>query len=358
MRSHKIDWKKLSGIIIAVTLALAISFAIIIIISDDPWNTIRNFITGPFSSFRRMGNIIEKTIPLIFTGLAASVMFQAQQFSLVADGSFILGGLATTYFSLNVNLPFGVSLLAGVIVGAIAGILGAFIPAILKSKWQVNEFVVSMMQNSMIVFFSTYILLNVVRDPSSGYLASHLIPESFKLPILIEGTRIHLGIVIALIATVLTYLFLFKTKTGYSVRMVGYNKEFSRYSGIKVFMIMFLVQIIGGALAGIGGSVEIMGMYDRYLWQASPGLGFDGMTVAILASNNPALVPISALFMAYIRTATDIMARTSSVPNEMVYIIQGLIMIMVTANLILRRRKLNKNSQDNQLVDETKELAK
>lgn len=353
MKKKRFNLNRLIGVLTVVLVSLSISFVIIMFISDDPIDTITNFLTGPFSSKRRFGNLIEKTIPLIFTGLAASVMFQAKQFSLVADGSFILGGIALTYFSLNVGMPFGISIILGVLVGGIAGAIGALIPAFLKAKWQVNEFVVSMMQNSMIVFFSVYVLLNIVRDPSSGYLASHLIPDNFKLPVVISDTRIHLGLIIALVMSVLVYLVVFKTKLGYSIRMVGFNKEFAKYSGINIFFIMFIAQIIGGLLAGMGGAVEMMGMYDRYLWQVSPGFGFDGMTVAILASNNPALVPLGALFLAYIRTGADIMARTSSVPNEMVYIIQGLIMILVTANLFYKKIKRRKSLKNSSLVNET-----
>lgn len=351
----KIKLGNLFSIVGIVLIALLISFIIIFIISDQPFDTIENFIFGPFSSFRRFGNMIEKMIPLIFTGLAASVMFQAKQFSLVADGSFVLGGLFGTVVALNFNIGMPFSILIGLIVGAVIGAVGAFIPAFLKAKWQANEFVVSMMQNSIIVFFSIYILLNVIRDASSGYLASFMIPESYKLPVIVPGTRIHFGLIIALLLVILVYILIYKTKLGYSIRMVGYNKEFAKYSGINIFFIMFIVQIIGGILAGIGGTIEIFGMYDRYLWQASPGLGFDGMTVAILAANNPVLVPIGALFIAYIRTGAEIMARTSVVPNEMVYIIQGIIMILVTAKFLYKKKR---SKNDNLSISKPAEVQK
>jgi len=339
-------FKKNIAVILSVALALLISFIIILFVSDEPLNALKAFILGPFSTSRRFGNLIEKTIPLIFTGLAASVMFQAKQFSLIADGAFVIGGLVATILALKLNLPPILTILIIFIMSSIAGGACALIPAYLKSRWKTNEFVVSMMMNSILQLFALYILLNVIRDPNSGFVASFLIPEKYHLPILIPGTRIHFGLIIAPIVTILAYIMIYKTKLGYNIRMVGFNPNFALYSGAKLSFIIFIVQIIGGIVAGLGGAVEILGMYDRYQWQTSPGLGFDGMTVAILASNNPLMVPLGALFIAYIRTGADVMARTSEVPNEMVYIIQGLVMIFITANLLvslLKDRKINRN---------------
>ncbi|CCQ96976.1 ABC-type uncharacterized transport system,permease component [[Clostridium] ultunense Esp] len=327
--------KKNITLILSVALALLISFIIIFFVSDEPLYAIKAFIVGPFSTSRRLGNLIEKTIPLIFTGLAASIMFQAKQFSLIADGSFVIGGLAGTILALNLRLSPIATIPIILVLSAIAGGLCAVIPAYLKSRWDTNEFVVSMMMNSILQLFAAYVLLNIIRDPESGFVASFLIPDQYHLSILFSGTRIHFGLIIAMIVTILAYILIYKTKLGYSIRMVGFNPNFAFYSGVKLSLIIFIVQIIGGSISGLGGAVEILGMYDRFQWQTSPGLGFDGMTVAILASNNPIFVPIGALFIAYIRTGADVMARTSQVPNEMVYIIQGLVMIFVTANLLV-----------------------
>lgn len=321
--------------LLAVGIALLIAFIIIICVSDQPSEALKAFITGPFSTTRRMGNVIEAMIPLIFTGLAACVMFQAKQFSLIGDGSFFTGALVTAVFTLKVALPAGLHPLVAILLGGMIGAVCGIIPGYLKAKWNTNEFVVSMMFNSILVYLGVFVLLNIIRDPNSGFLASYSIPETAKLGVLIHKTNVHFGLIIAFIMVILVYLFLYKTKWGFSIRMVGSNSKFSKYSGINTFMVVMLCQVIGGFIAGIGGSVELLGMYDRFQWQDTPGFGFDGMTVAILASNNPALVPIGALFLAYVRVGTDVMARTSNVPNEAVNIIQGIVMILITASAFL-----------------------
>lgn len=325
--------------LIAVAIALAIAFLIIILVSDEPGAAIKSFLTGPLSTRRRMGNVVEAMIPLMFTGLAACIMFQAKQFSLIGDGSFFMGALVSAIFVINVAMPAGLHPLIAILLGGIVGAICGIIPGYLKAKWNTNEFVVSMMFNSILVYFGIFILLNLIRDPKSGFLASYLIPDSAKLGNLVSKTNIHYGLFVALLMVVLSWIFLYKTKWGFSIRMVGINPKFSKYSGINTFLVVFMCQVIGGFIAGIGGSVELLGMYDRFQWQDTPGYGFDGMTVAILAANNPALVPIGALFLAYIRIGTDVMARTSNVPNEAVSIIQGIVMILITASAFLSNFK-------------------
>lgn len=332
---------------LAILISVGITFIIIACISEEPLNAIMTFVTGPFSTLRRFGNILEAAIPIMFTGLAACVMFQAKQFSLIADGAFYVGGLFAAliaiYCPMQNKMITVLAFLAAAAVGAVCGIL----PGFLKAKWNANEFVVSMMFNYMIIAFGQYLFLNKFRDPNSGTVATKAIPDADQLSILIPRTKVHSGLVIALLVTVLVYIFVYHTKWGFAIRMTGINQNFTGQMGFSTFKVLMLVQIIGAALGGFGGAVEVYGMYDRFQWQDTLGYGFDGMTVAILAANNPALVPLGAFFIAYMRVGTDVMARTTSVPNEMVYIIQGTMMLLVTATGFLshwRHRILLKHS--------------
>lgn len=325
--------------LIAVLISLGFVLLIVVLISDSPLEALKAFLTGPFSSKRRLGNVVETSIPLIFTGLAACVMFQAKQFSMIGDGSFFFGALVSTAFALNVSLPAGLHPLVTILVGGVVGGLCGILPGFLKAKWNTNEFVVSMMFNSVLIYFGLYILYNVIRDSKSGFLASYELPESAKLTQFIDGTKVHTGLFLALAMVVLVYLFMYKTKWGYAIRMTGINKQFAEYSGINTFSVVLLCQVIGGFIAGIGGTTEILGMYKRFQWSDTPGYGFDGLTVSILAAYNPALVPLGALFIAYLRVGTDVMARVTDVPSEVVSIIQGIVMLLVTATAFLANWK-------------------
>ena len=322
---------QLTRTLLAILISVGITFIIIAFISDEPLQAIETFITGPFSTLRRFGNVIEASIPIMFTGLAACIMFQAKQFSLIADGAFYIGGfvaaLIAIYFPTQGLLTTVIAILAATGIGALCGVL----PGYLKAKWNANEFVVSMMFNYIIIAIGQYLFLNKFRDPNSGNVASALIPEADVLAVLIPRTKVHAGIIIAILVTIASYYFIYHTSAGFAIRMTGINKKFTDQMGFSTFKILMLVQIIGAALGGFGGAVEIFGMYERFQWQDTLGYGFDGMTVAILAANNPALVPLGALFLAYVRVGTEVMARTTSVPNETVYIVQGIVMLLVTA---------------------------
>ena len=167
------------------------------------------------------------------------------------------------------------------------------------------------------------------------------------LPRLLPGTRIHAGLLIAAAVIVFSWLFLKKTKWGYQIRMMGVNSRFAIYSGMGVTGILLSSQMLGGFIAGIGGAVEVLGMYTRFEWAAAPTTGFDGIMVAAIAQRNPALVPVAALFLAYVRVGADVISRSSDVPSEIVSIIQALMIMLVGAQMFLsgiRHRQIVKAS--------------
>jgi len=316
--------------LLAVIIALFIAFLIILLVSDEPLNTFKVFLLGPLKNKRYLGNVIEATIPLAFAGLATSILFQGSFFNLGSEGLYYISGLiaAAIAIFLPVNGIF-LPIIAIVSAGIIAMILGA-IPGYMNAKWNANVLVTSLMFNSIYFGIGLYFLNYKLRDPSQSDIASYA-----NLSKIIPGTRIHSGIFILLFVTVLVYLFLYKTKWGYALRMTGINKEFSNYLGIKTFWVVIYTHLIAGLIAGIGGSVEVLGMYSRFRWAALPGLGFDGALVAMLAKNKPFEAIGAAFFLAYIRTGADLMARLTNVPAEMVAIMQAIIILLISAERFL-----------------------
>lgn len=321
--------------LVAVVIALVLALVLILLVSKQPLDALQSFVLGPFSSFRHIGNIIEETMPLIFTGLAACIMFKASQFSMTGEGSFFVGGLVATLVALKSGLPGILLPIAAIVCGGIVGALVGYLPGFLKAKWNANEFVTSMMFNSVLLYFGLFVVNYVVRDPGASFIASYAIPNASKLAVIIPNTQVTVGILIAIGMTVVTYLFLFKSRWGYAIRMTGINREFANYSGIRTFSVIMYSQVLGGLLAGIGGAVEILALFDRFQWTALPGYGFDGLTVAILAGNNPAFVPLGALFMGYLRVGANTMTLNSDVPSELISVIQAILMLLVTASSFL-----------------------
>ncbi|MFJ5717859.1 ABC transporter permease [Neobacillus sp. NPDC093127] len=335
--------------VVAIVVSLVFATIIIFIVSDEPLTAITTFLTGPLQSVRSVGYVIEMTIPLIFTGLAISVMFQAKQFNLAAAGSFFMGGVIASALAIKLNLPnFIHPLVCLVAAGVIGGII-CVIPAILKIKWKASELVSSLMFNYIMFFGGLFIINHYFRDPSTGIVASFEFKSTARLINLVSGTRIHVGFLIAVGMIVFCYYLLYRSKWGYEIRMTGQNLRFSEYSGIKVSKVILYSQIIGGIIAGIGGASEILGIYNRFTWTDMPSYGWDAIIVAILARNNPILVPLSAFFLAYLRIGADIMGRMTDVQSEVFAIIQGVMILLIAAESFLsswKHRRVYRNATD------------
>ncbi|AIQ70996.1 ABC transporter permease [Paenibacillus graminis] len=319
-----------------IVIALIIAFLIISLVSDQPVKTIGIFLLEPLSTKGHIGNVIEMAIPLMFTGLAVSLLFRANMFNLGAEGIFYFSGVVASVLAIHLSLGGWLHPLAAIAAGSIVGALLSAIPGILKAKWNANELVTSLMFNNILFGVGLYLLNYHLRDAKAFANVSFKFEKTAQLSKLFAGTRIHTGLIIVLVLIVLAHLFLYRTKWGYELRMTGANREFARYSGMKTAKVIILVHLIAGFIAGMGGSVEVLGMYSRFQWTSLPGYGLDGALVAMLAKNNPLSVIASALFLAYIRIGADLMARLSDVPSEMISIIQAVIILLISAEQFLK----------------------
>ncbi|MBW4082786.1 ABC transporter permease [Paenibacillus sp. S150] len=319
-----------------IVIALIIAFLIISLVSDQPVKTIGIFLLEPFSTKGHIGNVIEMAIPLMFTGLAVSLLFRANMFNLGAEGIFYFSGVVASILAIHLSLNGWLHPLAAIAAGSIAGALLSAIPGILKARWNANELVTSLMFNNILFGVGLYLLNYHLRDAKAFANVSFKFEKTAQLGKLFAGTRIHTGLIVVLVLIVLAHLFLYRTKWGYELRMTGANREFARYSGMKTARVIILVHLIAGFIAGMGGSVEVLGMYSRFQWTSLPGYGLDGALVAMLAKNNPLSVIASALFLAYIRIGADLMARLSDVPSEMISIIQAVIILLISAEQFLK----------------------
>lgn len=326
---------ELTRTVLAIVIALVVALIAILLVSDEPAKALSTFLFGPVKSMRHFGNVLEMMIPLIFTGLAVSIMFSSAQFNLGAEGAFFLGGIAATFIAVKWALPTVVHPVFAILIGGLVGAVFCGIPALLKVKWNASELVSSLMFNYVALFLGLYIINYYLRDVNAGAMVSHKLLDTSKLVKLIPGTRVHFGILIAILAVIASYYFMYRTRWGYRIRLTGLKSSFARYTGIKTASVIIISQLLGGFIAGVGGSIEILGMYRRFSWQALPGYGWDGIIVAILARNNPALIPVGAFFLAYLRIGADLMSRTSDVQSEVVYIIQGVMIVLIAAESFL-----------------------
>lgn len=327
--------------LVSMLAAILVAFVIIFFVSDQPVESIKVFLVSPFSSVRYLGNIVETAVPLIFSGLAMAVMFKANLFNLGGEGVFFIAGVAGSFVAIWPQLPPVVMPLVCIVVGALAGMLVMLVPGALKAKYGANEMVTSLMMNNILLGVGLYLLNNVMREPSSASLVSYKYRNNALLSKIIPGTRIHSGFLIALVCAVLVYLFMYKSKWGYEIRMTGDNAKYAAYSGINVAKVIVIVHLVAGAIAGMGGIIECIGMHKRFEWTALPGYGFDGAMIAMLAGNNPIGVIGASLFVSYLRIGADLVNRASDVPTEMIAILQSIIILLISAERFLHKYKQN-----------------
>lgn len=319
----------------AIGIGLAFSLILIFLTAKKPGEAIRYFLLSPFLSLSYFSTMIEKMIPLLFTGTAVCVMFSANQFNLGLEGSFYLGGLVSAlagiYLVPNISV---VSPIVCILLGGIVGAIVTAIPALLQHKWNANVMVSSLMMNYICLYIGMYLLYNFFKDPASSQ-HTYPIGAAAVLPVLIPGTKIHIGILLALLIVFLMWAFLYRTKTGFTYRVMGQNPTFARYSGMKVATIAIMSQVIGGFIGGIGGATQMIGLYDRFNWVALTGFGWDGVTVAIFAKNNPKNIPFAVLFIAYLRTGAYIMSYKAGVQSDLVFVVEGIMVLFLLAEKFL-----------------------
>lgn len=349
----------------AILIALLVAALLIFVSSDGAGageklshtaDAMRQLLIGP--AFRSSGainvknlcDVLAAMIPTIFTGLATCVMFSANQFNLGAEGGIMLGAFASAMVAIYAPLPPVVLPIAAILVGAVTVGIMMLIPGVLKAKLGVSEMVNSLMLNYVVLYLIKYLLNSHLADKTKGQIMSYPFQEHAAIPQLINnGSKLSWGFVVALIFVVLVWLFMYRTRWGYSIRMIGINQDFAMYSGMKVAGIVVLAQVLGGLLAGMGGGIEVLGRYTTFNWTTLPGYGWTGITVAILAGNNPAFVPLAAFFMAYLNKGCNLMSTYCGVPSQLIDILQAVIFVFFAAEQFLsgyRQKLVVKSTQE------------
>ena len=347
--------------LLAILIALAVAMVLIFIsVKGDSvgekllttGEALKQLLLGPLFKIKngaiqgfeakRLCDILATMIPITFTGLAVCIMFSANQFNMGAEGGILLGAFVAGMVGVYVPIPYGLHAFTAVVIGGIAVAIMMLLPAVLKAKLDVSEMVCSLMLNYIVLYVTKFLMNTYLADKSKGQVQSYdFLPTAGIAPIvdtqIFTSTKLTWGFVVAMLTVVVCGMFLYRTQWGYQIRMIGINQDFSRYSGMKVGMMVVVSQVIGGFLAGMGGGIEMLGRYNNFNWKSLPGYGWTGITIAILAGNNPWFVPLAAFFMAYMQKGCDLMATYVGVPTQLIDIVQGVIFLFFAAEQFLSR---------------------
>lgn len=290
------------------------------------------FLLGPISRVNRWAIWIQDAVTLILVGLSIAIVFQAQQFSLGAEGQLYLGALVSGVIALNMTnvapvIAVSLALAGAVVVGFLYGLL----PGVLKAYLGANELVATLMLNTVALRFFDLVLANQLKPPEAGFNSSAVFPPNAVLPMLVDGTQVTWGVLIVIVVVLLSWYMLSRTPLGYEIRMVGANLKFAAYGGVNTKRTIMMSMAISGAVAGLAGAHLSMGIFRQLVQNMSANLAFEGVVVALLARNNPLVIPFTGLLYAYLRAGAQFMERDANVSFEIVRVIQAVIILLITA---------------------------
>lgn len=325
--------------ILAVILGIIAGTIIMIATGYDAGAAFIALWDGAFGDIYYTGETIRQVSPYILAGLSVAFAFRTGLFNIGVEGQLIMGWLASVWVGVAFDLPKIIHLPLAILAAAAAGALWAFIPGLLKAKFRVHEVIVTIMMNYVALHVSNYIIRTVLSDKSER-TDKILDSASLRSPFL-EGltdySRLHWGIVIALICVFLMWFILEKTTRGYELRAVGFNQHASEYAGMNVRSNIILSMVISGAFAGLAGAMEGLGTFGYATIRGGfTGVGFDGIAVALLGANSPIGIILAALLFGALKVGALNMPLEAGVPNELVDIIIALIVFFVAASYMIR----------------------
>jgi general nucleoside transport system permease protein len=322
--------RELGSFILIAGITTLVGAILVLAVGADAGKAFGAFFSGILGSFYSFTEVLVRATPLILAGLGVAVAFQARFFNIGAEGQLYMGAIAATWAglylpSMPLYLHLGVAMMAGFLLGGI----WAMIPGFLKSQYKIPEVINTIMFNYIAINIVGILVRTVMANKTSPLPMSPRLADDLHLPFLADPTRLHAGLLVALVCAVLVYLFLYKTTWGFELRAVGNNPRASSCSGISVKKTIVISSLISGGLAGLAGGSEILGVHGRLLEGISPEFGYIAIIVALLGRNHPLGVVLAGVGIAALQIGATTMQRRAGVPASISLIIMGLLVILI-----------------------------
>jgi len=331
--------------------ALLVGAGMIAALGANPISGYHALISGAFGGSYALGSTAVKAVPLLLVGVGICIAFRANVFNIGGEGQIAMGGLAGTATALALpNLPSVVLIPLTLLAGAIGGGLWGAIPGVFKAYFNVNEILSTIMLNLVAVQLMNYLLAGPMVDHTAGSIIGGLIPQTRLLsknswlPILVPGTQLHLGVLIAVLVAVAAYFLLWRTSFGFRIRAVGQSRDASKYAGMPVKRTITYAMMLSGAMCGLAGSMLVFGsishrmVTDGSLTGFTGSAGFNGIVVALFGGLNPLWTIVSAFVFAGLLVGGISMQVATNVPSDLIVALNGLVVVFVVSLEYLRRR--------------------
>ncbi|MDR7450767.1 MAG: ABC transporter permease [Armatimonadota bacterium] len=324
-------------------LGIAAAFAAVgLFMAVMGFDVARAYSTILFTSFRSANGFVQtllKFIPLVLLALAFTVPLAAWKFNIGGEGQLIAGAIgAAAAGILLAGLPAVVLLPVLILAGVLCGALWALVPAWLLYRFGINEILTTVLMNFVSFSAMDYVATEIWPDPAAGHPTTVPIAAAARLPLLVGSPPLHAGFLIALAATVAVHLYVNRTTAGYELRATGANLRAALLHGIAVHRIALLSLVLGGTLAGLAGAVEVAGVHHRLIEGVQSNYLLLSILIGLIAKGNTAAVPLVAFAIAALEVGARAMQRTMMIPAEIVFVVEGVILIFVLLSDVVRRR--------------------
>lgn len=340
------SWVRTLGLPALALLATVITASLLAMIAGaNPFSVLGLILKGAFGSQFAILETLNRATPLIFTGLAVAVAFRARLWNIGAEAQLYVGAVVTVVLGTGaLSLPSVLLLPTIAIAAMIGGALVLLLPTFLKTRFGVDEVVTTLLFNFVVLLFVSMLLEGPLKDPMGmGWPKSARLVAEARLPRIFEGLRLHWGFALALISAVSVWIIQTRSTLGFEMRAVGLNAEAARYAGIPVTSVLIKTALISGGLAALAGFSEVAGLKGSLTLDLSPGFGYTGIIVAMLALLNPLGVVLAALFVAGVFIGADSMSRAVGVPTYLADIMLATGLLLMVLAIMLTRFRIRRD---------------
>ena len=315
--------------LVSVAVSFAIGAFLIVLNGENPLEVYSLLVQGAFVGRQNLALTLTFTSPLIFVGLSVTLAHRSGLFNIGGEGQILIGGIVASWIGVVLaGVPAGCHLLLAVIAAMIAGGIWGGIAGALKAKFGVHEVIATIMLNHIALLLTDYLVNYPFKAP--GIIPqSPVVARTALFPMILPGTVLDASIFLALIMSVLVYVFLWHTKYGYELRAVGLNPDAAEAKGISVAMNTVIAMSLAGAMSGLGGASYVLGFNERFIGGTSPGYGSLGISVALLGKRHPVGVIIAAVLFGALKSGALLMDVATNIPKELIVVLQAIIIFLV-----------------------------
>lgn len=347
--------------IFGLVVGILVSSLLLLLWGSSPLKAFEGLYVGSFGSMGAISNTLIKAIPLIIGGLAVIISYKSGIFNVGVEGQLFFGAMGGSIIAtlpMFQSLPPFISIPLSMVVAMMFGAILAFIPGYLKAYRGINEVVVTMLLNYIVIFFLSQQVQpgGFLHQPGVTANQSSPIHTGMALPTLFNGvlTKVHAGIVIALVLVVVVWFVMSRTAIGFKMKAIGLNPKAAEYAGMNMNFIQTNVMVVSGAMAGLAGVIEILGYHYRLVENFSVGIGYNAIAVALLANLSPVGVILSAVFFGALQAGNNTMQIIAQVPESFTRLVQGIVVFFVIAGAVLPKI-ISKNMTMRRLAKEALE---